>query len=161
MRHAAFVVAFAAVACSAMPALALTHNYLVTLNGTQAGTGSPGTGTASVVLDDVSGAITVSGSFSGLTGTRTDQHIHGPAGVGATASVFFPLSGSGGNSGTISGTGTLTPTQVGYITSGNSYINIHTTTFGGGEIRGQVVPEPASLGLIGLAMAAATRRRRR
>lgn len=36
------------------------------------------------------------------------------------------------------------------ILSGNSYLNIHTSTFGGGEIRGILVPEPSSFALAGI-----------
>jgi hypothetical protein len=47
--------------------------------------------------------------------------------------------------------------------AGNLYINIHTTEFPGGEIRGQIIPEPSTLLLLGSAFAvlALTRRRRR
>jgi hypothetical protein len=39
--------------------------------------------------------------------------------------------------------------------SGNAYFNIHSSVFGGGEIRGFLqVPEPASLGLLGFGLAA-------
>lgn len=34
------------------------------------------------------------------------------------------------------------------ISEGRAYLNIHSSTFGGGEIRGFLVPEPASLGLL-------------
>jgi hypothetical protein len=48
------------------------------------------------------------------------------------------------------------------IVDGRAYLNIHSTTFPGGEIRGflQPVPEPASLLLLGSGLALAVRRRR-
>src|SRR5262245_45994234 len=44
--------------------------------------------------------------------------------------------------------------QIPDILTGFSYINFHTVQFGGGEIRGQlqVVPEPASVALLGLGL---------
>ena len=45
------------------------------------------------------------------------------------------------------GTGGLA-TQLPFLLSGRAYINFHTTEFGGGEIRAQLVPEPATLALI-------------
>ena len=52
------------------------------------------------------------------------------------------------------GAGVTLTTQLPFILGGHSYINFHTTQFGGGEIRGniQVVPEPSTVGLIGLAV---------
>jgi hypothetical protein len=62
----------------------------------------------------------------------------------------------------------ITPLEVSELDGGLMYMNIHDATFPGGEIRGQldpVVPEPATIGLIGFgfalcALGVAARRRR-
>ena len=64
-------------------------------------------------------------------------------GVGGTFSGKWDLN---------EGNGTTLTAQLPNILTGHSYINFHTTQFGGGEIRGniQVVPEPGTLWLLGL-----------
>jgi CHRD domain-containing protein/PEP-CTERM motif-containing protein len=56
-------------------------------------------------------------------------------------------------------------TQLPFILQGSSYINFHTTQFPGGAIRGQIalVPEPATLTLVGIGIGGLvlSRRRRR
>ena len=64
------------------------------------------------------------------------------------------------------GSAAITAAQMIDFLDDKWYINIHTPTFLGGEIRGQVVtvvPEPATLALFGLALlaVAATRRAKR
>lgn len=140
---------------------------------------SPGTGFAQVVYDSSLHTLQIELSFTGLTGTTTASHIHaatatpgsGTAGVATTTPYFagFPI---GVTSGTYSNTLDLTQASswnASYITANGgttagaesamatalvndeAYLNIHTTTFGGGEIRGfLVVPEPASAGLLAL-----------
>jgi hypothetical protein len=76
--------------------------------------------------------------FSGLTGTVTAAHFHGPAGPGANAPVAVPINS------TFVGTWQrgevkLTDTQAADLLAGRWYVNIHTAQFPGGEIRGQVV----------------------
>jgi hypothetical protein len=55
--------------------------------------------------------------------------------------------------------------QLPNIFAGRSYINFHTTQFGGGEIRGQITPEPSTLTIGGfgavVGLCAAWRRRKR
>ncbi len=125
---------------------------------------SPGIGTGMATLDDLTGEMNISGSYSGLLGTATLSHLHGPGPVGTNAGVVFGLSITGGTSGTFNGSSTLDATQMGWVLDGLTYINIHTTVIAGGEIRGQLlhpVPEPTSVALaaIGLASLLAVRRR--
>lgn len=70
----------------------------------------------------------------------TASHIHEGA-PGANGPVIVPLfSGSGlfDPANPISGTVTLTPTQVAKLMAGDYYINVHTSDFPSGELRGQV-----------------------
>jgi hypothetical protein len=46
------------------------------------------------------------------------------------------------------GNNTTLAAQIPNILAGRSYINFHTMQFGGGEIRGQIVPEPSTTVLI-------------
>lgn len=169
--------------CGLVSAQAAVFQYSLTLNGANESpaNASPGFGTGFVNYDNVLHTLQLQVTFSGLTGTTTASHIHGAtaapfagtAGVATTTPSFagFPL---GVSSGSYANTLDLTLTSsynASYITAnggttasaeaalaaamaaGKTYFNIHTTTFGGGEIRGflTAVPEPSSLALAGLA----------
>jgi hypothetical protein len=108
-----------------------------------------GTGTITGTFNDVTNVLAYSITFSGLTGTTSAGHFHGPAAVGSNAGVVIAYSTLplGVTSGTFSGSNTLTATQKTQLLSGLWYSNIHTTFKPGGEIRGQVTPIPLTLNL--------------
>ena len=130
---------------AAASALATTFSYVATLAGTNEvpPNASPATGTGFIVYDDVAATITVSVSWSGLTAPATAGHIHGPGGVGVNAGVLFPFSGvPAATAGSIpTQSFAISSTQVGYLNTALLYVNIHTSNFPGGEIRGQIYPE--------------------
>ncbi len=175
--------ALAAVAMTALSLVASSaaaHEIYVTTTMSGAAeapaNASPGTGTASVLLDLDTGLMTINAQFSGLTGNTTAAHIHGltavpltgTAGVMTVTPSFtgFPLGVTSGtysfsydmtqassyNASFVTAQGGLSNAynafQLG-LNSGRTYLNIHTSTFGGGEIRGFLVPEPTTLGLLG------------
>jgi hypothetical protein len=154
-------------------------------------TGSLGTGFASVTMDVVAHTLLIDVSFAGLTGLTTVAHIHcctaPPGNIGvATTTPTLPGFPAGVTSGayltlfntTLAGTynaafitgspgGTVAAAETRLfagLQAGQAYFNIHTTTSGGGEIRGflQPVPEPSTLALAGagLALVALIRRGR-
>ena len=109
--------------------------FTATLNGAQQvpPTNSSATGSAALVLSPDERTARLSLSFSGLTSTQTDAHIHGPAAAGSNAGVLFPLPLGQLNDFEI----TLTPQQVADLKAGLHYVNVHTSNFMNGEIRGQ------------------------
>ena len=143
---------------------------------------SLGVGSGTVTIDTTLNTMAMNVVFSGLGGTTSAAHIHaatavantGTAGVATTTPSFtgFPL---GVTSGTfVSTLNLLDPASYNpaYVTANGgtaataetallasmaartSYFNIHTSTFGGGEIRGflTAVPEPSSMILSGIAL---------
>lgn len=147
-RVAALVLGTIAVVSFGSPAAAFdTHVFPVTLSGAfevpPVATG--GSGSCTVTLDDVTGAVSVSGSFTGLTSNATLAHIHGLAAAGANAGVIVTLTETGGTSGTVSGAGVLTPAQITGMLGGLTYVNIHTSINGGGELRGQIMAAVPSM----------------
>ena len=98
-------------------------------------TGSPGFGSGSFIIDDVANTVDYNITWGGTIGTETAAHFHGyaPAGVNAGVRSALPLGSPK------IGTWNANATDISNILAGMIYVNIHTTAFGGGEIRGQVI----------------------
>ncbi len=99
-------------------------------------TNSPGVGQGCVTLNP-NGTVTFDIVFSGLLGIESVSHFHGPAAPGANAGVQIGLPLGTTKMGT---TVALTAGQQADLLAGLWYINIHSSMFPGGEIRGQVLP---------------------
>jgi hypothetical protein len=81
-------------------------------------------------------------SYSDLVGTENNAHFHAPASVGENAPVLFAISPDPSPFGSpkTGCVGPLTSQDRSNLRRGLFYINIHSTTFTSGEIRGQVLP---------------------
>ena len=187
------VAILAMAAMVAAPANAMTSIYTTTLSGAAEATpnGSLGSGSAVVTVDRDLRTLSISTSFAGLTGDTTQSHIHcctafpaTTAGVATETPTFggFPLGvkfgtytntfnmtlASSYNSAFIVNNGGTTTTAftalLAGLDTGKAYVNIHTSSFGGGEIRGFLapVPEPETYALMlaGLGAVAWAARRR-
>ena len=153
------IAALAASLLAASAAHSQTEPFSASLSGAQEVPPINTSGTAAFQMTIQPGTITFSLTFSDLSSPLAVAHLHfAPSKVAGGVMIF--LCGGGGQpacpaatSGTITGTITAAnvtgPTAQGIspgdldsaleaVRDGLSYANMHTTNFGGGEIRGQV-----------------------
>ena len=149
------IVAACLITLSINSASAAIINLEANIDGAQAnagaGTGSAGTGFATMNLDDATNLFSWDISWSGLTGNETVMHFHGSALPNQNAGVQVNFGAISGTSSPSIGSTTISGAQATDLLAGLWYINIHTDAFPGGEIRGQVnvVPVPAAVWLFG------------
>jgi hypothetical protein len=180
MKLNAFLAVCALALAAAAPAAAHEEQYGATLTGAAEvpTNASPGTGSALVTVDFDMFTMRVQASFAGLLSNTTASHIHcclptatGNAGVATMLPTFvdFPLGVTSGtydhtfdmalaasyNPAFVTAQGSVSNAfgaLVAGMQTGNAYLNIHTTQFPGGEIRGLLnvvaVPEPETYGLM-------------
>ncbi len=100
---------------------------------------SMGLGTADVTYDRNTRKLTYTVNYQNLTAAPMMGHIHGSAPRGANSPVLFPFSGlPASNSGRIMGSADVPADKEMDLMNGLFYINLHTPTYPGGEIRGQI-----------------------
>lgn len=145
--------------------------------------GSNAYGAGSFTIDTstwlVVGSMTLNDIISQNNGVQA-AHIHN-APAGMNGGVVFdiwnnqvagsPLNTGPGDiavvwNGVLPGTEAQRQAVLAAMIAGDSYINVHTTSFPGGEIRGQidctgVVPEPTTMAFLGLGALGALARKRR
>jgi hypothetical protein len=95
---------------------------------------SQGRGIGVFSVNTVTGNVDYRITFIGLGSPETLAHVHGFAGPGTPAGILFTLPLGSPKCGSF----TLTTAQVPQFLAGQTYVNIHTVAFGGGEIRGQI-----------------------
>jgi hypothetical protein len=177
----------ASVLAGAPAVYAQTTTYRATMSGPAEATpnASPGYGIATIVIDLTANTLQFNIPFTGLIGTTTAGHLHcctaspltGTASP-ATAVPSFPGFPTGVSSGNYSvllnlldpatynpafisshgGTVASAASALAAGLSGNqSYLNIHTSAYPGGEIRGFLVavpvPEPANWAMLAAGLA--------
>jgi len=171
MQKRLFAVLFAAAAAilaacgssSTTPPVSKILTFKATLSGANETPPNSSTaqGTFTATLDTSTNTFTYTGTFTGLTNNVSAGHIHGPGSPGVAAGVIFNFSTipgatfvTGSTGGTCSGSAVLsgsTPTTGmsiapdsirKLILAGLTYVNFHDSpTYGGGEIRGQLIQQ--------------------
>jgi hypothetical protein len=117
----------------------VSTRYTAIMSGLQETPPNPSTatGTAVAFLHQPENRVVYVVSSSGLVNV-TAAHFHQGA-TGIAGPVVIPLNGANGTYGGVSGR--LTAAQVAAWQATGFYANIHTSTFPGGEIRGQMIPD--------------------
>lgn len=118
------------------PATVTTANVSATVNGAQQvpANNSMATGTFVGVYTDngTTKQLNYSLTYSNLTPTLAHIHIGAPGTKGAVAIPFSSLASP------ITGTATLTADQADKLLTNNMYVNIHSSAFPDGEVRGDI-----------------------
>jgi len=157
-------------------AATVTHSF--NLSGAQEvpAVGSLAAGSAQFTIDDQAGTITFFSAIFNLQGAPAAAHIHAAA-AGVNGPVVFDLGANSDSAGpviigpfsvpnSLAMAGVSKTIDVALAAAINAtpwlyYMNVHTSAFPGGEVRGQLapIPVPAALWLMPAALGLVLRRR--
>jgi hypothetical protein len=140
---AGFAAALAGPALDAPAAAGIVNVLVAELRGGQEvpPNGSSARGCARFTIDTNANTLSYYINFSGLGGGETAAHIHGFSGPGVNSGVVHPLPLGSPKI----GVWTYPQSAEDDILNGRTYVNVHSTVFPGGEIRGQIVKAVATL----------------
>ena len=115
--------------------------YKATLNGASEvpANSSTATGTANLVYNNSSKTFNITVTYTGMT--ATNAHIHKGA-VGVSGPPVFPFTSF--SSPIYFTSTTLDATQIIDLGSNLYYVNLHSTAYPDGEIRGQLIKQTSS-----------------
>jgi hypothetical protein len=139
------LVAGAAFAVAGLAGIAAAHADPITLTAKLVPVaGAPPTGLGQVVAtyDPSTLILTWHVTYAGLSGPVLAAHFHGPATPGMDAPPVIPFHPP--LTSPIDGSQKITLDQVSQLLGGLYYVNLHTTAFPNGEIRGQVNVQPTN-----------------
>lgn len=103
---------------------------------------SAGSGSATLLLAADEASCIVRVNYSNLTTTKTGMHTHGPADPGTSGAILFdldttpPLADGSWKWTFVNSGATTVAQQVQAIKSGRIYVNVHSSKYPAGELRG-------------------------
>jgi len=106
-------------------------------------TESPGLGRVDFVLERATLRLSWTLTYDKLTSAPIGAGIHGPQTPGGNAGLLIDMAPEG-MANPLRGSAVLTDGQLEYLLTGRTYVNLRTTKYKAGELRGQIMREPPS-----------------
>ena len=126
-------------AAGGLSAAAASNAFIASLRGAQEvpPNTSAAQGAGVVLTDSSRHAVLAAVTTTGIAGTAAHIHAGQP---GTAGPIVVPLVENPAGSGIWTASATLTDDQFNELINGGMYLNVHSTAFPNGEIRGQILP---------------------
>jgi uncharacterized protein (DUF1800 family) len=111
---------------------------------------SSGSGSATLLLSADQTYATVNVTYSNLTTTKTGMHVHGPADPGVAGPIIFDMDTNGPQADGswkwvfVQSGATSVADQVAALKAGRLYVNVHSSKYPSGELRGHFLAATGS-----------------